>query len=185
MNERELCDLVDRVKSGAMSRRSLVQCLVAIGLSAPIASQILVHAGVAMARQPSTYKPIKRGGGGPLKIILWQAPRLLTPHFGSGNAEREASRLFYEPLAGWDNDGNLRPMLSADIPGREDGTLAADGKSVVWRLKQGVTWHDGKPFTADDVVFTWSSRAIRGAPPRPFLPIAISLSRRSTTTPSS
>src|SRR5437762_1145323 len=33
--------------------------------------------------------------------------------------------------------------------------VAADGKSVVWKLKQGVTWHDGKPFTADDVVFTY------------------------------
>jgi peptide/nickel transport system substrate-binding protein len=26
---------------------------------------------------------------------------------------------------------------------------------VVWKLKRGVKWHDGKPFTADDVVFTW------------------------------
>jgi peptide/nickel transport system substrate-binding protein len=26
---------------------------------------------------------------------------------------------------------------------------------VTWKLKQGVKWHDGKPFTADDVVFTW------------------------------
>ncbi len=25
----------------------------------------------------------------------------------------------------------------------------------MWRLKQGVVWHDGKPFTADDVIFTW------------------------------
>jgi peptide/nickel transport system substrate-binding protein len=33
--------------------------------------------------------------------------------------------------------------------------LAADGKSVTWKLKKGVAWHDGKPFTADDVVFTW------------------------------
>ena len=50
-------------------------------------------------------------------------------------------------------------MLAAAIPGREDGTLAADGKSVTWKLKQGVTWHDGKPFTADDVVFNWEYAA--------------------------
>ena len=48
-----------------------------------------------------------------------------------------------------------RPILAESIPGREDGTLAADGKSVTWKLKKGVTWHDGKPFTADDCVFTW------------------------------
>ena len=63
--------------------------------------------------------------------------------------------MFYEPLAGWDPAGNLKPVLAASIPGREDGTLAADGKSVTWKLKQGVTWHDGKPFTADDVIFNW------------------------------
>ena len=27
--------------------------------------------------------------------------------------------------------------------------------SVTWKLKRGVQWHDGKPFTADDVVFNW------------------------------
>ena len=155
MNEHEFRDLLAAAGTGSMSRRGLMQRLVAAGLSAPAASQILVHAGVAMARSPSDYKPARRGGGGSLKVLLWQAPRSLTPHFLSGNAEREASRPFYEPLAGWDNDGNLRPALAAEIPSREDGTLSSDGKSVVWKLKQGVTWHDGQPFTADVVVFTW------------------------------
>jgi peptide/nickel transport system substrate-binding protein len=155
MNERGLRNLIKDTRTGAFSRRALMQRLVAAGLSVPVASQILVQAGVAMARSQSDYKPTRRGGGGPIKLLLWQGPRSLTPHFLSGNAEREASRLFYEPLAGWDNDGNLRPALAAEIPSREDGTLSADGKSVVWKLKKGVTWHDGKPFTADDVVFTW------------------------------
>ena len=47
------------------------------------------------------------------------------------------------------------PVLAAEIPSRENGGLAADGMSVTWKLKQGVKWHDGKPFTADDVVFNW------------------------------
>ena len=46
-------------------------------------------------------------------------------------------------------------MLAAEIPSRENGGLAADGKSVTWKLKRGAKWHDGKPFTADDVVFNW------------------------------
>ena len=45
--------------------------------------------------------------------------------------------------------------LAAEIPSRENGGLAADGMSVIWKLKRGVKWHDGKPFTADDVVFNW------------------------------
>ena len=58
----------------------------------------------------STYKPTKAGGGGPLKILLWQAPTLLNPHFASGTKDQIASRIFFEPLAGWDKDGNLIPL---------------------------------------------------------------------------
>lgn len=155
MDERELRGLIDDVKSGGLSRRDFVRKVAAAGLAAPLATQLLAHAGVALAQPRPSYNPTKRGGGGLLKMLNWQAPTLLNPHFAGGNTNREASRLFFEPLAGWDNDGNLRPCLATAIPGREDGTLAADGKSVIWKLKQGVLWHDGRPLTADDVVFTW------------------------------
>ncbi len=155
MNERDIRGLVDRVKSGGLSRRGFVKRMAAVGLTAPMATQILMASGVAMAQSTPVYKPTKRGGGGLLKMLWWQGPTLLNPHFATGTKDQDASRLFYEPLAAWDNNGNLRPVLAASIPGREDGTLAADGKSVTWKLKQGVKWHDGKPFTADDVVFTW------------------------------
>jgi peptide/nickel transport system substrate-binding protein len=155
MNERELRRLIGNVKKGRLSRRGFMQRMVAVGLTVPLASQLLAHAGVAMAQSQPVYKPTKRGGGGPLKVLWWQGPTLLNPHFAVGTKDQDGSRLFYEPLAGWDSAGNLRPLLAASIPGREDGTLAADGKSVTWKLKKGVTWHDGKPFTADDVVFNW------------------------------
>jgi peptide/nickel transport system substrate-binding protein len=155
MDHRHLGDLIGQVKAGELSRRGFLRRLAAVGIAAPAASQLLVAGGVAMAQSRSSYKPTRRGGGGSIKILLWQAPTLLNPHFAGGNSNREASRIFFEPLAGWDRDGNLRPMLAASIPNREDGTVAADGKSVVWKLKRGVKWHDGRPFTADDVVFTW------------------------------
>src|SRR6478735_8839859 len=69
--------------------------------------------------------------------------------------EKLARRVFFEPLAVWDNDGNLVPILAAEIPSTANGGVLEGGKVVRWRLKKGVTWHDGKPFTADDVVFTW------------------------------
>jgi peptide/nickel transport system substrate-binding protein len=155
MNERELRRLIGEVKVGKLSRRSFAQRMLAVGLTAPMATQLLAIAGVAHAQPKSQYKPTKRGGGGLLKVLWWQGPTLLNPHFAVGTKDQDGSRLFYDPLAAWDPDGNLKPKLAASIPGREDGTLAADGKSVVWKLKQGVTWHDGKPFTADDVVFNW------------------------------
>jgi peptide/nickel transport system substrate-binding protein len=155
MNEHDIRDLIEGVKAGAVSRRDFIRKMVAVGLTAPIATQILMHSGVAIAQSKPIYKPTKAGGGGPLKVLWWQGPTLLNPHFAVGTKDQDGSRLFYEPLAGWDIDGNLRPCLAEQIPGREDGSLAADGKSVTWKLKKGVTWHDGKPFTADDVVFTW------------------------------
>jgi len=155
MDERGLRGLIDQVKAGGLSRRGFVRQLAAVGLTAPMATQLLAFSGVAMAQTRSAYKPTKRGGGGLLKVMWWQGPTLLNPHFAVGTKDQDACRLFYEPLAAWDRDGNLRPKLAASIPSREDGTLAADGKSVIWKVKQGVSWHDGKPFSADDVLFTW------------------------------
>jgi peptide/nickel transport system substrate-binding protein len=58
-------------------------------------------------------------------------------------------------LASWGPDGDLVPVLAAEIPSIAKGGLAKDGMSVTWKLKQGVTWHDGEKFTADDCVFNW------------------------------
>ena len=52
-------------------------------------------------------------------------------------------------------DGERIPILAAEIPSLENGGRAPDGTWTIWRLKQGVVWHDGTPFTADDVIFTW------------------------------
>ena len=155
MQEQYIRRLIADVKSGTLPRRQFIERLVGLGLSAPIAAQLLMHAGVAQAQTASTYKPTKRGGGGALKLLWWQGPTLLNPHFATGTKDQEGSRIFYEPLAAWDGEGGLVPILAAEIPSRENGGLSADGRTVTWKLKRGVTWHDGAPFTADDCVFNW------------------------------
>ena len=162
MDKKELNGLVAGVKEGKLSRRSFVRRMAAVGVAAPFANQLLAWNGVAWAQPASNYKPTKAGGGGPLKILLWQAPTLLNPHFASGTKDQIASRIFFEPLAGWDKDGNLTPQLAEVAPSRDNGGLSADGKEVTWKLKKNVKWHDGKPFTADDVVFTWEYAADPG-----------------------
>ena len=155
MQERELRGMIEEVRDGRLPRRSFIQHLVSLGLTAPMATMMLAHSGIAMAQTASVYKPTKRGGGGALKLLWWQGATLLNPHFAVGTKDQEGSRVFYEPLAGWDPEGNLFPVLAAEVPSRENGGVAADGKSVIWKLKRGVTWHDGAPFTADDCVFNW------------------------------
>ena len=104
---------------------------------------------------PQTGGPTKRGGGGTLKILQWQAPTVMNIHFSSGTKDDLVCRIVYEPLVTLDSDANYIPVLAAEIPTKENGGLAADGKSVTYKLKKDVKWSDGKPFTADDVIFTW------------------------------
>jgi peptide/nickel transport system substrate-binding protein len=158
MNEKELRKLIKKVETGKLSRRNFIQTMIGLGLTGPMAAHMLMHAGVAQAQTPSVfslYKPTKRGGGGPLRVLWWQAPTLLNPHFATGTKDQDASHIFYEPLADWDEEGNLVPILAAEIPSLQNGGLSKDGKAVTWKLKQGVQWHDGKPFTADDVIFNY------------------------------
>jgi peptide/nickel transport system substrate-binding protein len=155
MLDSELRTMIDDVKDGRIDRRAFIQRMIGLGLTAPMATQILAIGGVAMAQSPAAYKPTKRGGGGPLKLLWWQGPTLLNPHFATGTKDQDGSRLFYEPLASWDADGHLNPILAAEIPSIQNGGLATDAKSVTWKIKPGVKWHDGKPLTADDLVFTW------------------------------
>ncbi len=155
MDERQLRQLITQVQAGRMSRRGFIRTMVGLGLTAPLAAQMLAHSGVAHAQGMSAYKPTRRGGGGPLKILWWQGATLLNPHFAVGTKDQEGSRIFYEPLAGWDADGNLVPMLAAEVPSVQNGGLARDGMSVTWKLKRNARWHDGKPVTADDLLFNW------------------------------
>jgi len=152
--ENELREWLEQVRSGALPRRLFLAQAAGLGLSLPMAAVLLGSAGLAGAAEPA-YKPSKRGGGGPLKLLLWQGPTLLNPHFATGTKDEEGSHIFYEALARYDVDGNLVPVLAAEVPSKENGGISADGRSVTWKLKKGVTWHDGQPFTADDVVFNW------------------------------
>jgi peptide/nickel transport system substrate-binding protein len=159
MNERELRELISAVKARRVPRRAFVRKMVGLGLTAPLATQLLAHAGLTQTAPATEYKATKAGGGGTLKALFWQGATLLNPHFAVGTKDQEGARIFYEPLAAWDPDGNLIPVLAAELPDVENGGIAADGMSVTWKLKKGVQWHDGRPFTADDVVFNWEYAA--------------------------
>ena len=105
--------------------------------------------------EPAEAAASERGTGGTVRLLFWQAPTTANPHLSPGTKDLNASRVAYEPLASFDKDGNMVTFLAAEIPSLENGGVAADGKSVTWKLKEGVQWADGEPFTADDVLFTY------------------------------
>ena len=115
MDEHGLRELITQVKAGRLSRRGFVQMMVGLGLTAPMAAQMLNAAGVAQAQPKAPgFTPTRRGGGGQLKVLWWQAPTLLNPHFATGTKDQDATRIFYEPLAGYDPDGNIVPSRSEE-----------------------------------------------------------------------
>jgi peptide/nickel transport system substrate-binding protein len=155
MDEQDLRDVIEQVRRGKLSRRAFTLKMLGLGLTAPLAAQMLMHSGVAAAAEDFVYKPTKAGGGGALKTLWWQGATLLNPHFAVGTKDQDGSRIFYEPLAAWGPDGDLAPVLAAEAPSVANGGLDKNGMWVIWKLKQGVKWHDGQPFTADDCVFNW------------------------------
>jgi peptide/nickel transport system substrate-binding protein len=155
--------LLEKVRCGSLSRRAFVRTLVKLGVAAPLAHQVLITAGLAQApprESPARERaPARRGGGGALRTLWWQAATLLNPHLTVGLKDADGARLCYEPLVQFDADGAMVPVLAREVPTVDDGSVARDGLSVTWRLKSNVVWHDGRPFTADDVVFNWEYAA--------------------------
>ncbi len=95
-----------------------------------------------------------RGTAGRVTILYWQAPSNLNPYQSGGTKELDTSSVVIEPLARIDENGKFVPALAAEIPTIENGGVAEDFTSITWKLREGVLWSDGTPFTADDVVFT-------------------------------
>ena len=95
------------------------------------------------------------GDGDTLTILYWQASSLPGPYLSGGTKDQDAGAITLEPLANLNPDGELVPKLAAEIPTVENGGVSEDLMSITWKLKEGVLWSDGSPFSAEDVVFTW------------------------------
>lgn len=86
---------------------------------------------------------------------MWQGPTIINSHLSQGTKDFIAARFCCDPLMTVSGDGTFSPVLAAEVPSKDNGGLSADGTTVTYKLKQGIKWADGQPFTADDVVFTY------------------------------
>ncbi|MGY4707453.1 ABC transporter substrate-binding protein [Candidatus Bipolaricaulota sp. J31] len=90
------------------------------------------------------------GAAGTLRLAIHTDESTLTPFtYVFGYPGYYALKFIYDSLFELDRDNIPRPWLV------EDYTVSDDGLVWTLRLREGVRWHDGEPFTADDVKFTY------------------------------
>ncbi len=84
----------------------------------------------------------------PLKYAEEQMPNSMHPFFAENMVAERMLELIFDPLVGENKYGKYEGRLASKWE------VAKDRMSVTFTLRDGIKWHDGKPITADDVVFT-------------------------------
>lgn len=118
-------------------------------------------AAAAPTKAPAT-EPTKAPGaagtpkmGGTLKMAIYQEPGNLNPFLNTQTVGSVVRNTIFNGLVRANEKGEYVPDLAAEVPTTQNGGVSADGKTVTFKLRKDVKWHDGKPFTAADVKFTF------------------------------
>jgi peptide/nickel transport system substrate-binding protein len=96
-------------------------------------------------------------GPATLNVAETGATNTLNPILATQQLEVQAMAFAMDGLIATDPDGRDVPMLAARVPTLENGDIAKDGLSITYRLRHGVVWQDGAPFSSRDVAFTWQA----------------------------
>jgi peptide/nickel transport system substrate-binding protein len=103
--------------------------------------------GGAVQRNPTTIPHL-------LRIGDWQDITTLNPHLGSATSLENIAALTMAYLLRADERNRPVPELATAVPTQANGGISPDGRAITWHLRHNVTWSDGAPFNADDVVFS-------------------------------
>ncbi|ERK17846.1 MAG: peptide ABC transporter substrate-binding protein [Pantoea sp.] len=94
------------------------------------------------------------GSGGQMVVGFSQEPTVFNPLMPHIEVDDGLHFSLFDPLFGVDEKGNFTPALATEVPTQANGGISADGLNFHLKLRDGVKWHDGQPFTAEDVKFT-------------------------------
>lgn len=129
-----------------LGRRAFLTRTVAGGLAATGLGALPQALYAATAQPGSDAGPARKGG---TLVVTWGGlePQALFVPGGGGSSPFQTSTKILERLLKLDADLKFQPALALSV------TPAADFRSYTIKLREGVTWHDGTPFTSADVVY--------------------------------
>jgi peptide/nickel transport system substrate-binding protein len=128
--------------SGQPSRRELLALAAGGGLALAAGT-----AALAQGRPPAKPR-------GQVVAGISQEPTVFNPLMPGSEVDQGVWWQLFSPLWYIDPNGKLVPDLAREVPSVANGGLSADGLTWKIRLRSDVKWHDGTPFTADDVKYT-------------------------------
>ena len=139
---------METMSNRELSRRAFLQRSAGVALIAGGLPAILAACTGAANNNP----PASSGGGAskPLRVGWSSEPDTMNALTTYSTEAQEVLQLIYDKLSDYDANLNVIPGLAAST------AVSADGMTVTYNLRPGVTWHDGQPFTADDVVSTFT-----------------------------
>jgi peptide/nickel transport system substrate-binding protein len=140
---------------GGTSRRRFIRDAVAAGGMLVGGPALLAACGSGSSTSSTTAAPAivgkpKMGGAMRLGVSGGSSKDTLDPHTWAQQIDGARVSQLYEWLAYRDPDYVLKPMLGVEF------TPNSSGDQMLVKLRKGVTFHSGKPLTADDVVFSFT-----------------------------
>ena len=135
-------DLVTKLVKGGFSRREVLKLSMATGVSLVAAEHLLTDGKAVMAATP------KKGGSVRMASNLHGPNDQLDPVLMTSTIDYTRSRATYNSLIQHANDLTPQPELAESFEPNANAT------EWTFKIRNGVTFHDGKKLTADDVVYT-------------------------------
>jgi peptide/nickel transport system substrate-binding protein len=140
-------------RAEGLGRRQFLRGIAATGAVAGAGSLLAACSGGSSSENPKqatqASRSLRRGGNLKLGLTGGSSSDTLDPHKSLTYLDTSRLQSLYQPLAQLDAQAKVEYVLAESIT--PHGSLS----NWIIRLRPGVTWHDGKAFTADDVVFTF------------------------------
>jgi len=141
--------VIDEFAAGRISRRDFVRRGTVVGISLPVLGAILSACGSSAGPSPAASSPAAGKAGATIKVGIIVPAAAIDPLTIADQGGIDMIGQVGEYLAFSNEHLTLEPQLAE--------SWSANTAADVWtfKIRQGVTFHDGKPLTADDVVYTY------------------------------